>query len=111
MSGFTKGPWVIRDGGLGMLEIVPSYDRRGPHERPGLPVAVIYNCHNRTIREDAALVSAAPELFEALEDAQQALAHALSVTAGIVQPSTRIALEFAESKASEAIRKAKEVSK
>jgi len=56
---------------------------------------------------NALLIAAAPELLEALEDAQQALAHALHRLKDDSSFSTSIALKGAEEKARHAINKAK----
>ena len=53
-----------------------------------------------------ALTRTAPDLLAALCDAQQALEHALAITVG-AQPSSRIALSYAQDKARAAIAKAK----
>lgn len=55
---------------------------------------------------DTLLIAAAPELLDALRDAQQALAHAIYILKDDVTRTTSIALNRAEDKAQAAIAKA-----
>ena len=108
---FTRGPWRVEEDTFGKNN-APGFNIKGSNSEG---VNVIAFMWSRDAEEEQAanarLIASAPELLEALEDAQQALAHALYVTTGTVQPSTRIVLEFAEDKASEALAKAKGATK
>lgn len=100
----TKGPWEKRPWGdkgdfaIAAVGYMPHANVFPRCEKEG---------NRETAEADAALIAAAPELLEALEDAKQALAHALHRLSDDPEFSTSIALKFAQDKARGAIAKAK----
>ena len=74
---FTPGPWRVRDASHGGRLVFPAHDRREitPTDNNGL-VAVLFKTNRAGSDEaNAALISAAPDLYEALKLARECIAY------------------------------------
>ncbi len=92
MTNFTPGPWETNDLGKGNAVIVQPVDTSLP------PICFVDRQPN--VFDNANLIAAAPEMYEALNDAQEELRLIrMKDTNAVYDPTVRIRIEIALAKA------------